>query len=162
MKPTDYSFPQRNRIIAGLADVLFLPEAGEKSGSLITVNFALEMHKPVYGVPNSIFSEQSVGINQFIAQGQIKAVTNFSDFFDHFFHKLHDGQGGKTEIMREDISDTEKKILDIISEKNICGLQDIYAQGDISSQDIITSLTFLEIKKYIYQETPGIYRVSRR
>jgi len=39
-------------LIAGLADILFLPEAGEQSGSLITANFAFDMHKPIYGVPN--------------------------------------------------------------------------------------------------------------
>jgi predicted Rossmann fold nucleotide-binding protein DprA/Smf involved in DNA uptake len=39
-------------LIAGLADLLFLPEAGEQSGSLITAKFAFEMHKPIYGVPN--------------------------------------------------------------------------------------------------------------
>jgi predicted Rossmann fold nucleotide-binding protein DprA/Smf involved in DNA uptake len=39
--------------------MVFLPEASEKSGSLITVDFARQMHKDVYGTPNSIFSPTS-------------------------------------------------------------------------------------------------------
>ena len=63
-EPAQYTFPQRNRIIAGLSDVLFLPEAGKESGSLITVDFALQMQKPVYGVPNFIFSDKSAGLHE--------------------------------------------------------------------------------------------------
>jgi DNA processing protein len=48
MQPTHYTFPQRNRIVAGLADLVCVPEAREGSGSLITVDFALSMRKPVY------------------------------------------------------------------------------------------------------------------
>jgi DNA processing protein len=56
--PTRYSFPQRNRLIAGLSDLVFIPEAGEKSGSLITADFAKAMQKPVYGTPNHIYATQ--------------------------------------------------------------------------------------------------------
>jgi len=50
--PQTYTYPQRNRIIAGLADALFLPEASKNSGSLITVEFAQKLQKPIYGTPN--------------------------------------------------------------------------------------------------------------
>jgi DNA processing protein len=58
--PTKYSFPQRNRIVAGLSDLLFLPEAGEKSGSLITAEFAYQQNKPIFVTPNDIFSPVSI------------------------------------------------------------------------------------------------------
>jgi DNA processing protein len=67
-EPERYTFPQRNRIVAGLADMIFLPEAGEKSGSLITVDFARQMHKDVYGAPNTIFSPLSKGLLQYMQQ----------------------------------------------------------------------------------------------
>jgi len=59
MKSSPWSFPQRNRIIAGLAQCVVLPEAGEKSGSLITVDFAHAMQVPVYGVPGHFQSVTS-------------------------------------------------------------------------------------------------------
>ena len=48
MRASNWSYPQRNRIVAGLSDCVFLPEAAEKSGSLITVGFANQMKVPVY------------------------------------------------------------------------------------------------------------------
>lgn len=58
-KPSAFTFPQRNRIIAGLSDLLFLPEGSISSGSLITVDFALSAHKPVFATPNQIRSTSS-------------------------------------------------------------------------------------------------------
>lgn len=62
-------FPERNRIISGLADVLIVVEAGVKSGTFITVDMALEQGKEVYAVPGRITDEQSTGCNNLIAQG---------------------------------------------------------------------------------------------
>lgn len=58
-RPTGWSFPDRNRIIAGLADALFVPEATEKSGSLITADIAHQIGRPIGAPMNSIFSESS-------------------------------------------------------------------------------------------------------
>ena len=58
-RPTTWSFPDRNRIIAGLADAVFLPEAAEKSGSLITAEIAHKIGRPIAAPMNSIFSQTS-------------------------------------------------------------------------------------------------------
>jgi DNA processing protein len=52
---TTYTFPQRNRIIAAFADVVFVPGASKDSGSLITVDFALHYSTPVVTVPASVY-----------------------------------------------------------------------------------------------------------
>lgn len=87
-EPTHYTFPQRNRIIAGLSDVLFVPEAGQGSGSLITVDFALQMHKPVCVVPGSIYSSTSAGVNQLLADGKVRAVHDMGQFCSSFLGKM--------------------------------------------------------------------------
>ena len=66
---TKYNFPQRNRIVSGLADKVLIVEAAERSGTLITVDFAIEQGKEVFAVPGNINSETSKGTNNLIIEG---------------------------------------------------------------------------------------------
>ncbi|MGL5243671.1 MAG: DNA-processing protein DprA, partial [Sarcina sp.] len=68
----------RNRIISGLSKGVIVVEAGERSGSLITCNCALEQGKDVVAVPGSIFSPQSIGCNKIIKDGAY-IFTNIDD-----------------------------------------------------------------------------------
>lgn len=79
--PRRESFIQRNRIIAALSDALLVTEAAERSGSLYTARFALEIGKPVLAVPGNINSPTSSGTNNLIKSGAI-LVNSEQDIFD--------------------------------------------------------------------------------
>lgn len=79
-KPDKKNFPARNRIISGISSGIIVVEAKEKSGTLITVDFALEQGRDVFVVPGNINSVNSVGTNDLIKQGA-KIITTYNDIF---------------------------------------------------------------------------------
>lgn len=80
-KPIPEYFPARNRIISGLSDKILITEASKKSGTMITVNFAIEQGKTVYAVPGNITSARSEGTNELIKDGAI-LVNSLEDIID--------------------------------------------------------------------------------
>ena len=77
--PRKDHFPKRNRIIAGLSQKLLVTEADLKSGTMITVGFALEQGKDVFAVPGRVYD--SIGCNSLIQQGA-KLVMNVEDILE--------------------------------------------------------------------------------
>lgn len=79
-KPERYNFPLRNRIISGLSRKIVIVEAEEKSGSLITAEYAIDQGRDVYAVPGNITSKNSVGTNKLISDGAF-VFSNVEDLF---------------------------------------------------------------------------------
>lgn len=75
-EPAPYNFPTRNRTIAGLSRAVIVVEAAEKSGALITADFAKSYGRHVYAVPGPLSRTTSVGSNHLIRAGSSMALTS--------------------------------------------------------------------------------------
>lgn len=108
-KATEWSFPQRNRIMAGLSNAVLVIEATKSSGSLITAKLALDYNREVLSVPGSVFSKNSEGTNWLIKEGAVP-ITNSEDIMEVLNIKP------KKEIIRESLSKEEENIIKNLDE----------------------------------------------
>ena len=151
-KAGDYTFPQRNRIMVGLAHATLVIEAKERSGSLITARLTAEYNRELLVVPGSIFSAESRGTHQFLKLGATP-VTSPEDILRALGIKVEE----KQKVSRKDISEDEAQVLEIISEP-LSRDELIQTLGlPISEANIL--LSTMEIKGLIVEEL-GVVRAQ--
>jgi DNA processing protein len=80
-----WMFPARNRIIAALAAMTVVVEAGERSGSLVTARLAYDIWRPVGAVPGRVTTSQAAGSNALLASGRASVVRGAQDVLDRLF-----------------------------------------------------------------------------
>ena len=147
-------FPMRNRLISGLADVIIVTEARERSGSLITAELALEQGREVMAVPGMITSELSRGCNQLIHQGAA-IVTSPDDILEYFqikhdkmlrLPKKNENTLAKKEKIVYSCLDLQPKFFDRVVE-----------ESGLPLGECMTILLELELKGYVMQPTDHYY-----
>jgi len=143
--PLRHHFPQRNRIISGLALGTLIIEAGEKSGALITANYALEQNREVFTVPGSIYSPVSAGPNQLIKLGA-RAITSATDIIEALDLAQVTTYIDNKKIVPE--SAEEEKILSHLTKEPI-HINDLIRQTKLDIKVINSTLTIMEMKGMI-------------
>ncbi|MBI3020025.1 MAG: DNA-protecting protein DprA [Parcubacteria group bacterium] len=113
-RATPFSFPQRNRLMAGITRGTLIIEAGGKSGTLITARLALDYNRDVFVVPASIFSRNSAGSNRLLRQGAAP-VTCGADILEQWGIEKESGIKNNESRINE-CSEEEKKILALLNE----------------------------------------------
>ncbi|HOC52221.1 MAG TPA: DNA-processing protein DprA [Caldisericia bacterium] len=146
-EPRDFQFPERNRIIAGLSKAVVLIEAPEKSGALITVDFAIDFGREVFCVPGPINSELSVGCHKIIRDGGT-ILTFYEDLLEFLNIKM-------TKKNLPELTKEEEELLEKIP------YVVTYIDDFLNSSNNLPILISLESKGYI-ESFPGNYYTRKK
>lgn len=153
-RPTNWTFPRRNRIISGLSVGVLAVEAPEKSGTLITVRDAKKQGRDIYAVPGHIDSAFCAGSNALLREGAKAVLCGWDalcSYEDRFADKLH-----REELPQRapvTVAQQEQAVLDALAEGEKTNDQIIAASG-LSPQQTLAVLTVLEMKGMV-KTLPG-------
>lgn len=137
-------FLERNRIIAGLADVVVVVEAAERSGSLNTAAHALEQGKEIYAVPGDITRVNSRGCNRLIAQGATPLLET-EDVLNGLFPVPRKQKHTRQAQLPVGDNVAETAILQKIAQGKSSG-EEILAAAGLSAVEFSQNITMLELK----------------
>ena len=146
----DRRFPARNRIIAGFARATVVVEARERSGALITADFALELGRDVFAVPGEITSGLSKGTNDLIRQGATPLLTA-GDVLESL------GVEPSPPPVPASLSPEAGAVLAFLAD-GAATLDEISRATDLGSPEVAVALTELELAGLVVGGD-GLYRV---
>lgn len=170
-KATHYSFPQRNRIMAGMSHATLIIEAEQKSGTLITAKYATDFNRDLLCVPGSIFAPQSEGPHLFLRLGAT-LVRNADDILEalgvgkldfnfgtksptpHLASLDSSGEGGER---YSDCGANEILIIELLKEP--LERDELLRLSPLSVSETQTALTLLELKGHIEEKLGQVHLI---
>jgi len=140
-------FPQRNRLMVGLADAVLVIEAGNKSGTLITARLASEYNRDLLCIPHRIGDPHSFGPHLFIRLGAALVTEPL-----HILEVLHipPREGSTSGVAPSDLEDTELVIWNMLDEPKT--RDEILRAASGGAGEILTALVALELRGLIKEE----------
>ena len=150
VEPAPWRFPARNRIIAGLCAATVVVEARERSGALITADFALELGRDVFAVPGEITAARSAGTNHLLRQGAAPLL-GVEDVLDAI--GVDRAPAAKPQV---NVSPDGARVLEALAD-GPRGADELARMCGWSSAQIAATLVELELAGVI-SEAGGVYR----
>lgn len=155
--PIARNFPKRNRIISGISDGVFVLEAKERSGSLITADLALEQGRDVFALSGRYYDDMSKGCLELIQKGAklVYKPENIIEEFS-FAREIHTNF---TNVKKISLANKEKLVYDCLRLEPKY-VDYIVSECQLPVSEVLTILTMLEVKQYIIQEQKNYYRIK--
>lgn len=168
-----WHFPERNRIIAGLASGVLVTEAPKRSGSLITARIAMEAGRDVFAIPANVTENNSMGCNRIIQQGA-KPVMSAEDILVEYPYAVRQTVKPKTQNKPKkedkpdkndisskfaDLKDDDKRIVSVLMREDR-HIDELSRELGINAGELNVKLTLLEMKGAIKKLAGGIYKIN--
>jgi DNA processing protein len=147
-KPDAFNFPARNRIISGLSMGTLIVEAQERSGALITADYALEQNREVFAFPGRVTDKISSGCNRLIREGRAKLVTSSEDILAELDLTTAVRQLEIKTVIPA--NDEEGKLLALLSHEPV-HVDDLVRRSAMAAPAVTSTLMMLELKGSIRQ-----------
>ncbi len=152
--PMPHHFPLRNRIISGLADVILVMEAKEKSGSLITADIAMEQGKDVYAMPGDANSDLSRGCHKLIKQGAGILISPDELIKDlEVYGNFHKKKLKENKIILES---AEKLVYSCLCLRPL-HIEELLSRTNLPIQDLMNHIISLELQGYVKEVSKNYY-----
>lgn len=155
-KALKHHFPERNRIISGLSDGVLVAQARQRSGSLITVEHALEQGKNIYAFPGRVTDELSEGCLELIKEGA-KCVTSPEDILEDLKMNKRNAISNFNGNLTENFLETTEKIVYANLRLDSKHIEEVRNETGISLPEIMEALVGLQMKKLVKQTAINRY-----
>lgn len=153
-QPQSCLFPPRNRIVSGMADALVVVEARQKSGTLITVDMALEQGREVYVVPGRLTDRFSDGCNRLLKQG-----ANILLSPQEFIQEIEENLKGKNYYSQGKNNSQQEN--NFQEKNNFQGKNNFQKEYNLQSFDNLHNLHNSQKEKIILQHTKSVFHVTK-
>ncbi|MBB3696295.1 DNA-processing protein DprA [Flammeovirga yaeyamensis] len=159
-EPDGPKFPARNRIIAGLSDVIIVIQGKKKGGALITADIANSYHKEVFAVPGQVNDELAEGCNNLIKYQKARIYTSADDIIKMMNWDIQEKNNTqKTLFDTSDLSKDELSIVDLLKE-NEYHIEELAIQLQTPIPKLSGFLLQLELRGIIRLKPGNIYSLK--
>jgi len=159
MKADRHNFPKRNRIVAGMADATIVIETAIKGGSMITAALANSYNRDVFAVPGRTTDEKSEGCNYLITNNRAILLTDAQQLVETLGWEK---RKSKRKIQKElfiELSAEEQVIVDILKEKDLVHIDELYLKSALSSSTVAAAILTLELQNVIATLPGKMYKL---
>ncbi|MFM2359855.1 MAG: DNA-protecting protein DprA [Bacteroidota bacterium] len=159
--PDKQNFPKRNRIVAGISDLVLVIETGIKGGSMITAELANSYNRDVFALPGNIYHPQSEGCHYLIRSNKASLVTSAADvckLMNWKQTKPHNQQ-----IQRQlfiELNPAEQQLYNILQQREAVHIDELFYKSNMSSSAVAAGLLSLELQGVVISLPGKLYRIN--
>ena len=157
--PDKHNFPKRNRIVAGMADATIVIETAEKGGSIITAELANGYNRDVFAFPGKTTDTKSAGCNNLIKNNKAVLLTGSEQLIEALGWERKKQKPRQQKQLFISLSAEEKILVEILKEKDVVHIDEIYLKSGLTSSSVAASMLSLEFENVITSLPGKMYKL---